>query len=506
MEIRHPDDRDQTVKSRNPIRALAGQTMVYGLGTVVPRTLNYLLLTFFYTRVFQQGEYGVVTELYAYAAFLLVLLTYGMETALFRFAESEEDGGKVYGTALGSLVITSGIFIAAVLVFSRPLAGVIRYSSNVEYIVYFALIIGIDAFTSIPFAWLRQQNRAFRFALLKIINVTVNILFNLFFLYLCPRIMEGDPDSFIRWIYNPEIGVGYAFISNLIATSVTLILLLPELRGAGISIDWPLLRRMLNYAFPLLVVGLAGMVNEVSDKILLKYLWPDPETALQQVGVYGASYRLAVLMTIFTQMFRYAAEPFFFSHARKEEAGRIYSDVLKYFVICGLVIFLVVMLYMDLVRLFLGKEFREGLHVVPIILLANLLLGVVYNLSIWYKLKNLTRFGAVIGIAGALVTLVLNVILIPAIGYLGCAWAHLACYVVMVLISYFWGQKYMPVRYEIRTLTAYFMLALSLYFASVFFAITHFWTRTAVHTLLLAAFCLVVYFAEQPKVKKSFPR
>ncbi len=487
----------------NPLKQLAGQTAVYGLGTIVPRLLNYLLLTPFYTRVFVKGEYGMVTELYAYVAFLMVLLTYGMETAYFRFVENAKNKDKVYTTVLTSLFTTSTLFIILVILFAQPLADIIRYSANVEYIVYFAFIIGIDAFSSIPFARLRQQKKPGRFAMIKIVNVVVNISLNLFFLWLCPLILKNNPDSIIGIFYSEEIGVGYAFISNLVATIVTLILLFPDIIKTRIQFDVDLLRNMLTYSLPLLVVGLAGMVNEVSDKIFLKYLWPDPETALDQVGIYGACFRLAVLMTLFTQMFRYAAEPFFFAQAKEKNSKTVYADVMKYFIIFGLIIFLVIMLYIDIFKYFIGSNFREGLYVVPIVLFANLFLGIFYNLSVWYKLTNLTRYGAAIAIIGATITIILNIILIPVIGYLGSAWAHFACYFVMMIISFFWGKKYFPINYDLKRIFFYIILAVALYAVSNYIKPQVFALQLLVNTILLIIFLATVYRFEKPHLAKS---
>lgn len=477
------------------------------MGTIVPRTLNYLLLTFFYTRIFQQGEYGVVTELYAYAAFLLVLLTYGMETTFFRFMESEKSKLRVFSTSAVSLLTTSGLFIVLVLVFTGQIAGLIRYSANPEYIIYFGFIIGIDAFVSLPFARLRQQRKAFRFATLRIINVLVNIFLNLFFLWICPKILQNDPDSIVRHIYSEEIGVGYAFISNLASSALMILLLIPEINSLRFNLfDPALLRRMLLYALPLLVVGLAGMINEVSDKIFLKYLWPDSSTALEQVGIYGASYRLAVLMTLFTQVFRYAAEPFFFAQAKERNHKQVYADVMKYFIVFGLFIFLGVTLYIDLVQYFIGSDFREGLHIVPIILMANLFLGIFYNLSIWYKLNNLTRYGAIIALTGAVITITLNILLIPMIGYVGCAWAHFFCYLVMMIISYFWGRRHLPVDYPLKKIAVYFTSALLLYLLSQLLWPGNLGYRLALNSVLLGFFVIIVYLGERKHLQKAVRR
>lgn len=493
------------------ITKLAGQTAVYGMGTIVPRLLNYLLLTPFYTRIFAEGQYGVVTELYAYVAFLLVLLTYGMETSFFRFAEAGKNKDQVFSTAISSLFITSSLFVLFASLFSQDLASLIRYEAHPEYIIYFAIIVGTDAFTAIPFARLRQQNRAFRFAWIKIINVSVNIFFNFFFLLFCPWFLKDNPESSLALIYNADIGVGYAFISNLIASLVTLILLLPDIFRISFSFDSVLLKKMLSYSFPLLLVGLFGMINEVSDKVLFKFLLTVPadvvdkqDYILSQLGIYGANYRLAVLMTLFIQMFRYAAEPFFFSHAREENAKALYASVMKYFIIFSLLIFLGVTLFLDYFKYFIGPDFRSGLHIVPIILMANLLLGIFYNLSVWYKLTDKTRFGAIIALAGAIITVSLNIGLVPLFGYTGAAWAHLACYSSMVIFSFFLGRKYYLIKYDMRNISFYFIIALGIYFLSEYITISGEAGKFSLHTLFIIAFLLFAFLLEKKKYRKEF--
>ncbi len=481
----------------NYLKQLAGQTAVYGLGTIVPRLMNFLLMTPFYTRVFQKGEYGVVTELYAYAALLLVLLTYGMETTFFRYSEKEKNKDLVYGTGFIALLVTSLMFIGIVLLFSQPIADLIHYSPHHEYIIYFGLIIGIDAFSNIPFARLRQQNKAFRFAIIKVINVVVLIVLNVFFLWVCPWIADSNPDSPLLVFYSPDIGVGYAFISNLIASIVTLILLIPDIFKIKLKFDKALLKRMLNYAFPILIVGLLGMFNDVSDKIFLKYFWPDKEEALQIVGIYGANFKLAVLLTIFTQMFRYAAEPFFFAKAKDKDSKKMYADVMKYFVIFELLIFLGVTLYIDFAKYFIDEKFWEGLSIVPVILFAKIFFGITINLSIWYKLTDKTRYGAYINLIGAIVIILFNVMLIPVWGYMASAWGQFACYFSIMVLSFFLGRRHFRIDYDIKTIVLYTAFALVLFLIKDKLSIEDMILRTAVSTLLILIFAGVVYFRER---------
>lgn len=459
----------------NPLKKLAGQTLVYGMGTIVPRLLNYFLLTPFYTRVFIQSEYGIFTELYAYMAFLLVLLTYGMETTYFRFAEKEADPKRVFAASLFSVFTSSLLFFLVVLAFAQPIAGAMKYADHKEYIILFCLIVALDAFTAIPFAHLRQKNKAVRFSVIKVVNVLVNIVLNFFFLWLAPRMLAHNPDSWVTIVYDPSVGVGYAFIANLISSVITLILLIPDIFSVKLKIDWDILRRMLVYTFPLLIVGLAGMVNEVADKIIFKYLLivpagvEDAKTyAVGQLGIYGAVYKLSVLMTLFIQMFRYAAEPFFFAQVKEKNARQVYADVMKYFILFGLFLFLGVTLFIDVVKYFIGPRYWEGLYVLPIVLLANLLLGITYNLSIWYKLNDMTRFGAYIGLSGAVVTIIMNILLVPHYSYLGAAWGHLSAYVVMVILSFLWGQKYYRIKYQTGRIGFYTLVSLMLFLISYF--------------------------------------
>jgi O-antigen/teichoic acid export membrane protein len=480
----------------NKLKSLAGQTVVYGMGTIVPRVLNYLLLTPFYTRIFEKGEYGIVTELYAYVAILLVILTYGMETGFFRFYNDENNKEKVYTTSILTLLFTSSLFILLVGFLKVDIATILKYPNNVEYVLWFSIIIGLDAFTTIPFAKLRAENKATLFSIIKVSNVSVNIFFNLLFFVFLP----SNPDwKLTELIYNENIGVGYAFISNLIASSVTIILLLPTILQIRGKYDFSLIKKILNYSYPLIIVGVAGMINEVADKIFLKFLIIDKSIALEQVGIYGANYKLAVLMTIFIQMFRYAAEPFFFANEKEKDAKQLYADVMKYFIIFGLLIFLFVLLYIDVVKFFIDEKFHEGLFIVPIVLIANLFLGIYYNLSVWYKLTNKTIYGAVIATAGALLTIILNYLLIPIIGYYGSAIATIVCYSTMMIVSFLWGRRFYYIKYDIKAIALYFSLAIVIVFAFKNIHVENTILKYLFSTGLLVIFLSVVSYKENLK-------
>ncbi|MBE9469203.1 MAG: oligosaccharide flippase family protein [Bacteroidetes bacterium] len=484
----------------NYIKKLAGESMVYGMGTIVPRLLNYLLLTPFYTRILSISQYGEIAELYSYTAFLMVFLTYGMETAFFRYANSSKNSNTAFTTSLISLSITSLLFIGFIFSFAHPIADVIRYSNHHEYIIFIGLIIAIDAVSSIPFARLRHQNKAKKFAVLKIVNVLINIICNFLFFVIFPVLIKKSEFSFLSAVYSPDIGVGYAFISNLIASAVTFVLLIPDIFSIKFDFDKKLLKQMLVYAFPLLIVGVAGMINEVSDKFLLKYLLPKSVNAMQQIGIYGANYKIAVLMTIFIQMFKYAAEPFFFKHADEVNSKIIYADVMKYFVAFGLLIFLGVTIYIDIFKHFIDAKFYSGLKIVPIVLMANLFLGIFYNLSVWYKINNLTKYAAYIALFGAAITIVINFVFIPKFGYMASAWATFICYFIMMIVSFFLGKKFYPIKYDIKAIFVFMASALVIFFINNLINIDNVILAFVVKTILILSFIMIFLFKEKIKL------
>jgi O-antigen/teichoic acid export membrane protein len=488
----------QNSRQKSPLINLAGQTAVYGLGTIIPRLLNYLLVPF-YTRVFSQEAYGQITELYAYVAFLLVFLTYGMETAFFRFAQ-KGDSHKVFNTVWSSIIASSSVFVLLIVLFYKPLAFSTGYDAESLFVVLIALIVALDAVTAIPFAGLRQRNKARVFAFIKIANVTFNIGFNILFLVLIPT-------KSLQWssaLLGPDSGlVVWVFVSNLLASLITLLLLLPHTSKFRFQLNLSLLRPMLNYALPVLVVGLAGMVNEVIDKLLLKHLLPDPNTALAQVGIYGANYKLAVLMTLFIQVFRYAVEPFFFANAEKKGSPELFARVTNYFIIFGLLIFLLVTLYLDFFKLLIGPAFHDGLDIVPIILMANLFYGIFFNLSVWYKVTDRTRYGAAISLIGASITLLLNILLIPKWGYYGSAWAHFVCYLAMMAISYLWGKRFYKVPYKLLAALGYTTLAAFLYGLSTVALNLEFLPKIIFNSFIFMLFLLTALFFERRRLAQQ---
>jgi O-antigen/teichoic acid export membrane protein len=477
-----------------PLKRLAAQTAVYGMSSVLGRFLNYLLVPLF-TYTFAPAEYGVVAELYAYMGFLAVLLTFGLETGYFRFRSGGEWAPElVYATTLRVLLLGNLAFFVALAWFRQPIADLLRHAEHPEYVWWCAGILALDSVGALAFARLRAENRALRFAAVKLIEIAANVGLNLFFILLARRAFESDPQSLLGALWHPAVGVGYVFLANLAASAFKLVLLAPGLRGALRGFDATLLRRLLRYSLPMVIIGLAGIVNEMLDRAALKYLLPfDDATNMAQLGIYSACYKLSVLMTLFVQAFRYAGEPFFFAYAREGDARPTYALVLTWFVISCVFIFLLVTLFLDLFQYFVGAAYREGLFVVPILLLANLLLGVYVNLSIWYKLTDRTLTGAWVTLVGAAVTVVLLFWWIPVYGYAGAAWAHLTCYGIMVVLSYALGRRYYPVPYDLRRVLGYIALGLALYGASRLLAAWVAWPALAAGAVLLALFLALVY-------------
>ncbi len=445
------------------LKQLAGQTVIYGASSVLGRVLNYLLVPL-YTTVFTPEAYGVVTELYAFVAFLNILYTYGFETTYFRFATKSEEPHKFFNIATGSLLFSSLLFSGLMIILSDQVADLLQYSGQGKYVRWLAVVLAIDAVVAVPFARLRLEGRAVKFAAMKLGNIALNILLNLFFLVFCPLWLGLHPDSWINLIYYEELGVGYVFLSNLIANSLYLLPFANWLFKIKLHFgaEW---RAMLKYAWPLLLMGFAGVTNEMLSRVLLKYWLPvgfySGFTNLEVLGIFGASYKLSVFMTLAVQAFKYAFEPFFFSKSKDDNSPELFAKVMHGFIIFGAFFWLAISLFLpDIAPIFLRREsYLTALDIVPWLLGGGLFLGIYFNLSVWYKLTDKTIYGAWITIIGALVTVVVNILLIPRIGYLGSAVTSLLSYLTMVLISYFIGQKHYHIPYHTVKGLFYIVLA-----------------------------------------------
>ncbi|MBX9850222.1 MAG: oligosaccharide flippase family protein [Cytophagaceae bacterium] len=458
------------------LKKLAGQTALYGLSSIVGRALNFLLVPF-YTTVLPAGQYGIVTKLYALAAFLNIVYLYGMETTYFRFATKENLSEKdVYNNTLSLILSSSILFSGLMILGSGLLANVFNVEGKESFFIWLALILAIDAISAIPFAKLRLEQKAGRFAAAKIFNICVNIFFNLFFLVFCRDIHAGKIlqglKPLISSFYDPSLGIEYIFISNFLASLLTLPFLWSYFIKVKFTIDKSILKSMFVYSTPLMFLGLAGMVDEMLSRLILDDILPkgfypgrSNEDAL---GIFGACYKLAIFMALAIQAFRYAADPFFFSQAQDKNAPEVFAKVMKWFIIVCALIFVGVSTNLSIVELLLRKEiYREGILVVPVLLMANLFAGIYYNLSVWYKLTNRTQYAIYISVTGAIVTIILNFILIPVYGYMGSAVATLACYFIISVISYIWGQKYFPVPYNILSAMGYLIFSAALVIAAL---------------------------------------
>ncbi len=447
------------------IKKLAGQTAWYGISSIAAKFINYLL-TPYLTYKLSESVYGEQNMLYSAIPFLNVIFTYGLETAYFRFSHKGNDERDVFNTASIS-IITSTIFLSGLLLLLRqPIASLLNLSGHPEFITWSTFVIALDALSALPFAKLRYDGRPRKYAFIRVVSILVNVLCVYFFYSMLPRLAENDPGSvFAKW-YDPSIGAGYYIIAGIISSAVAFLSLLPEFFSLKLQWNKAMWTEMMIYSLPLMVAGFAGMINETFDRIMLA--WWAPQATEQarhaEVGIYSACYKLSMLITMFVQAFRMGAEPFFFQQAKGEDAQKTYARVMKFFVITICAMFLFVMLYIDIWKEFIrNRHMWVGLGVVPILLVANMALGVYYNLSIWYKLSHNTRAGATITVVGAAITLIINYVFIPHYSYMACAWATMICYVSMMAISYFWGQRVYPVPYQTKKLLIYFGVMLVLY-------------------------------------------
>ena len=450
------------------MKSLAKDTAIYGLSSILGRFLNWCFVFLYINVLKTTAEYGIVTNLYAYMALLLIILTYGMETGFFRFAndKEEKEPQRVYTTGLISLATTSTLFFVLVWVFITPLSRLLGYPEHEDYVLMMAAIIAVDAFTALPFAYLRYRRRPIRFASIKLFSIFLNIALNLFFILLCPWLYGIHPE-WISWFFDPDFLVGYILVSNVISSGVVLLVLFPEIFGIRYRFDRHLLSRMLKYSFPLLILGIAGIIDQTFDKMF--YL-------------------------------NWRSEPFIF--ARSKDAGdgnkKSYSDAMKYFIIFGFFIFLAVMFYIDLVRFFMPATYCTGLKVVPIVMLAELFFGVFFNLSLWYKLTDRTQWGAWFSLFGFAITAIINIVGVPRFGYMACAWGAFVCYASMMLASFFIGQRVYPIRYDLKSAFRYTLLTVVLYAVAMVVPIESLFLRLAFRTLLLGVFLVYLFRHDLP--------
>ena len=457
-------------------------TAIYGLSSIIGRFLNYLLVPLYTAQLSAaSGGYGIITNIYAYVALAMVLLTFGMETTYFRFTnKTHTDSQTVYGTTLITVGSVSLVFAVLVLLLLSPVSQLMGYGDHPEYVGVMAVTVAIDAFLCIPFAHLRQQKKALKFAALKLLNIAVSILLNLIYFYF----MDGKD-------------VGYAFYINLVCTVMFAVCLITEYTGFRWKLDTQLLRTMLSYSWPILVLGIAGILNQTADKMLFPYIYEGSDMR-EQLGIYGACSKIAMIMAMITQAFRFAYEPIVFAGVKDKDQHEMYEKAMKYFIIFTLLAFLVVVAYLEVLKFIIGADYWVGLEVVPIVMAAEIMMGIYFNLSFWYKIIDKTIWGAIFSGIGCAVLLAVNIIFVPKYGYMACAWGGFAGYGVAMLVSYFVGQKYYPLNYPLKEIALYVVLAFVLFGLMRF---TNDWpmiASLAFNTLLVVAFMAVIIWRDLP--------
>ena len=470
------------------LKSLAKDTAIYGVSSIVGRFLNYLLVPIYTISMpASTGGYGVITNMYAITALLLVLLTCGMETGFFRFAnKGDDDPIRVYSTTLLTVGSISLSFLAVCLLFLKPIAGVMGYEEHPWYLGMMLIVIAMDAIQAIPFAYLRYKNRPIKFAALKMLFIFASIALNI-----------------VYFVFMKGTDVGAAFLINLICTSLVMVCLISELRGFRYTLDRDLVKRMFRYSFPILILGIAGILNQVVDKIIFPFVYPDEAEAAVQLGIYGATSKIAMIMAMFTQAFRFAYEPFVFGKSREKDNRQMYAQAMKFFIIFTLLAFLAVMFYLDILRYVIGRDYWEGLKVVPIVMAAEMFMGIYFNLSFWYKLTDETKWGAYFSITACTIVILMNVFLIPVYGYVACAWAGFTGYAVAMLLSYFVGQKKYPINYDLKSIGGYVLLALVIYAVGEWMPLENTVLRLLFRTVLLAVF--IAYIIKHDLPLKQIP-
>ena len=481
------------------MKSLAKETFFYGVGSVLPKLLSWLLSLYWAFALPEISDIGVLTNFYAWVALLQVILTYGMETGFFRYANKEKDPVKVFSTTFISIASSTLLFFIAALLLLKPAAFALGGAAmKPHYLLLLVIILCFDVLGAIPFANLRFKKRPIRFAMIKLTNVVLTIIFNLFFFLACPRLQTIFPETF-SW-FDLSHGVDYVLISNLTASVIQFLMVSPELK-IRFTFNRILWQQMLRYSFPILILGVAGILNQTVDKIIFPWVYPDEAAAFTELGIYGQNFKIAVIMVMFTQAFRYAFEPFIFARNKGAADDRqSFSDATKFFIIFGLLIFLVTTGYIDIIKKLIPENYHAGLKVVPIVLLGELFFGVYFNLSLWYKLTDQTRWGAYMSIFGFVITIAINILFIPRFGYMACAWASFIANLAMMLVSYFLGQKNYPIPYNLRSAGLFFLFSMIL-FAGIILVYTYvpgLWIRLLVNTMLIALYVVVMVKRELP--------
>ena len=487
--------------AQRSLKNLVSDTMIYGMSSIVGRFLNYLLVPLYtYKIAAESGGYGIVTNVYALTALMLVMLTFGMETTFFYFANKyKQRSDTVFSTALLSVGGVAALFVVLLFCFITPIATWLGFSHHPEFLQMMGVVVALDAFQAILFALLRYQGRAWKFAFLKLLFIVCNIGLNLFIFLVAPGLKESHP-ALMSW-YDPTYQVGYIFLVNLVCTASITLFFIPELRKLRYGVDWALLKEMLRFTWPLLLCGIAGILNQVADKICFRFIIPGVEGDVQ-LGIYGACSMIAMIMAMITQAFRYAYEPFVFGSGRDKEGKESQALVMKYFVMFALFAFLAVMAYLDVLKFLVDDDYWEGLKVVPIVMMAEIFMSVYFNLSFWYKLKEETWWGAIFSAIGCAVLLAVNFIFVPKYGYMACAWGGVAGYGTCMLLSYLVGRKRSPVPYKLGPLFGYFLLAMALYAVTVWMKPAQLGWELALNTMLLLVYVAVILYNEQPLVKQ----
>lgn len=493
------------------LRKLAGETVWYGLSSIVGRVISFVL-TPLYTSIFLPGEYGIVTELFAYAAFFNVIYMYGMETAFFRFAtKNKENNNEYFNLCVSSILATSFLISGSLILLAQPIMSVLGYEGKEQIIYWIAAILAIDSIYALPFAKLRLDGKAKRFAFIRLSNVLVAVMLNLFFLVFCDGVASGkffeELKGPISYVYTPDFKVKYVFLSNLLANSLFIILLSNQFKEFKITFNYAKFKPLLIYGFPIMLIGIAGTTNEMLSRSLLKFILPEGfypnQSNMDALGVFGACYKLSVFMMLGTQAFRYAAEPFFFSKANQSDSPELFSNVMKGFIIFNCLVFLGVTVNLEpLSILFLGNPtYREGLYIVPFLLMGYLFLGIYYNLSVWFKVTDKTKYGAMITGLGAIITVIANFLLIPILGYFGSALTTLSTYFFMAVLSYSLGQKHFPIPYKVYSALYYLTIVSVLSYISYNIDLQSIFLNIVVRNISVVLFLVIIYFSERSKLK-----